>query len=306
MSGQTSVSRPAESPERPNILELPVSLRGRVDILACPGCRGRLTGFDGALACLKCGRRYPVKNHKIYFMEPPAYTTAASNLKHRLRGMLGSHYKRAVRLFGPGLPRNAKKLLLQYIDPRENCVVDLGAGVERIHPNVLTVDLFDYPEVDIICDLRTLPFADENVDAFLTSSVLEHIENGSALVDDMYRCTRAGGVGIHSVPFLFPFHEAPYDFVRYTHVGLRSLFGNWQVLRLYNAAGPITLANTVAVEFFSTLLSFRINRLKEFLYLFLGFIASPLKLLDIIFINRDSFLSVSAILCIVVKKPRNI
>ena len=31
-------------------------------ILACPACQGEVELKDGKIACLKCGRRYPVKD----------------------------------------------------------------------------------------------------------------------------------------------------------------------------------------------------------------------------------------------------
>ena len=230
------------------------------------------------------------------------HETEAGGIKDWLRRRLGRQYNRAVLLFGPGFPRNKRKILLEHVDPHACVVVDLGSGTERVHPNVITLDLYDYPEVDIVCDLECLPFGLEKIDAFITASVLEHIEDVPSLVEKMFVSTRIGGVGIHSFPFLFPFHEAPRDFVRFTHMGAASLFKKWKVRRLFNSAGPVTLLNTIIAEFFSTLLSFGNGRVKEALYLGACAALFPFKYLDFLFINRPRFLSVSAILCIVVER----
>ena len=207
-------------------------------------------------------------------------------------------------MLGPGYPLNKKRILVENVDPTQAIVVDLGSGTERIDPNVITVDLFDYPEVDIVCDLQALPFRNESVDAFITTSVLEHLEDVPGLIRKTFNCTRAGGLAIHSFPFLYPFHEAPYDFVRYTHMGAASLFKEWTVRRLFSAAGPITIFNVLTVEFFSSLLSFGNGKLKEALHLGLGAVLSPFKYLDLLFINRKQFRAMSAILCVVAEKPK--
>jgi SAM-dependent methyltransferase len=286
------------------MLQLPRNLKDRLDILACPECHHNLQAQTDVLFCTVCQRTYAVKNHKLYFSVSPAHETQASDIKHWLRRLLGRHYKCAVRLLGPGFPRSARKLLLEHIDPATSTVVDLGSGVERIHPDVITLDIFDYPEVDIVCNLDSLPFGEGKIDAFLTTSVLEHIADVPALVDKMYRCTKAGGLGIHTLPFLFPFHESPADFVRYTHMGARVLFKDWEIRRLFNSAGPITVFNTATVEFLSVLASFGNSRVKEALYLALSALISPLKYLDMLFIDRPRFMSISAIHCIVVAKTR--
>ena len=33
-----------------------------LEILACPACAGEVTFKDNRIVCLKCGRKYPIKN----------------------------------------------------------------------------------------------------------------------------------------------------------------------------------------------------------------------------------------------------
>jgi ubiquinone/menaquinone biosynthesis C-methylase UbiE len=65
--------------------------------------------------------------------------------------------------------------------------------------------MFDYDAVDIVCTLDALPFRDGEVDALVSRSVLEHVAAPSAVLAEFARCTRPGGIGIHMIPFLFPY-----------------------------------------------------------------------------------------------------
>ena len=55
------------------------------------------------------------------------------------------------------------------------------------------------------------------------SQVLEHVQNAEHAMAEIARVLRPGGRALITVPFLYPTHEMPYDFWRYTHLGLRSL-----------------------------------------------------------------------------------
>jgi hypothetical protein len=49
------------------------------------------------------------------------------------------------------------------------------------------------------------------------------VDNAEAAVAEIVRTLRPGGHLLMTVPFLYPTHEAPYDFWRTTHFGLRSV-----------------------------------------------------------------------------------
>jgi SAM-dependent methyltransferase len=53
--------------------------------------------------------------------------------------------------------------------------------------------------------------------------VLEHVDNAEYAVSEIARVLKPGGRLLITVPFLYPEHEAPYDFWRTTHHGLRSV-----------------------------------------------------------------------------------
>lgn len=109
-------------------------------------------------------------------------------------------------------------------------LLDLGAGNQPFRPwysgladRVVAVDVTPTAGLDARCFATALPFADDSFDAVLCTSVLEHVENVEQAVAEIARVLRPGGRLLVAVPFLYPEHEAPYDFWRTTHQGLRSV-----------------------------------------------------------------------------------
>lgn len=295
-------------PDNPNTTEfaalsqLPRRLLGRLEILECTKCSGSLAHLDSALLCQSCGTAFPVRGGKIYFDTPPSHETEAAGLKERIKKLVGYHYNLLVALVAPIFPFNVRKLVVEHVDPATKLVVDLGAGAQRIHPDIITLDLFDYDTVDIVCSLDRLPFAPNSIDGFTSFSVIEHLADPFAMAESLHRASRVGGIGIHHVPFLYHFHELPRDFMRFTHMGLRLLFKKWKTVRLFNTSGPVSLMLSLGIEIVASLLSFGNGRAKEFLYLFLCGLTFPIKFLDWPFYDRPTVFSYAPNLCIVVEK----
>jgi hypothetical protein len=292
----------ANQPDLQKAGELPKSIAGRLEILECTKCGGSLQHVDTALVCQACGAAFPVRNGKVYFEVPPEHETDAAGLKERLKKLLGQKYNLMVDLVAPIFPFNARKIVVQYVNPANNAVVDLGAGARRIHPDIITLDLFDYETVDIVCGLDRLPFAPNSVDGFVSLSVIEHLADPFALVESLHRAGRTGAIGIHHVPFLYHFHESPRDFTRFTHMGLSLLFKKWKTVRVFNTSGPVSLMMLLGIEIVSSHVSFGNSRLKELFYLALCGLTFPLKILDWPFLNRPTVFSYAPSFCIVVQK----
>ncbi len=273
-------------------------------VLACPHCGAGLEFSEERAACRGCSNEYPIRNGKIYFVQPPQRTDELDRFKGRLKSLLGDWYYRiGIWLIAPTYPFNYAARIRRHLDPSRQIVVDLGCGNHRIDQDVITVDLFDYPAVDVVCDLDALPFQAGSIDGFVSRSVLEHVADPIGLIRQCRRCTRPGGMTIHLIPFLFPFHASPNDFHRYTHQGQQLLFQGWEIVEQTNATGPVTLALLCTIEFASTILSCGWNRLKVVTYLILCALLFPLKFLDFPFVNRKSFIGLAPSICLVGRKP---
>ncbi|MEX2354220.1 MAG: class I SAM-dependent methyltransferase [Gammaproteobacteria bacterium] len=76
---------------------------------------------------------------------------------------------------------------------------------------------------DIFGDAGSLPFSDGCVDAVLLLDVLEHVQEPQKCLDEIHRVLVAGGKLVLAVPFMYPIHDAPHDYQRWTEFGIRSL-----------------------------------------------------------------------------------
>ena len=272
--------------------------------LACPGCGASLEAAADSLRCTGCQAAYPVRDGRIYFRNAAGASDPMDSLKGRLKALLGRwYYTIGVRVFAPTYPFPFAGRLRRHVDPARQLVVDAGCGVHRCDENALGVDISDYEAVDVVCDLESLPFKPGSVDAIVTRSVLEHVPDPVAIVGNFLRCTRPGGVGMHQVPFLFPFHAAPHDYRRFTHMGLLQLFAEWKTMEQANSGGPVSLALLATIELVSTLLSFGRPGPKSVLYLLLCACLFPLKFLDAPFIGRESMLPMAPSIFLHVVKP---
>jgi SAM-dependent methyltransferase len=108
--------------------------------------------------------------------------------------------------------------------------LDLGAGNQPFRPwyegkaeRIIAADAAPLPGLDVISFAAPLPFREGTFDSILCTSVLEHVDNAERTISEIARVLSPGGRLLITVPFLYPEHEAPYDFWRTTHHGLRSL-----------------------------------------------------------------------------------
>lgn len=76
---------------------------------------------------------------------------------------------------------------------------------------------------DIVYHGDRMPLPDDSFDTVMCIQVLEHTPKPQALLDDVARVLRPGGLLIISVPFSFRLHEEPHDYFRYTPHGLRTM-----------------------------------------------------------------------------------
>lgn len=272
--------------------------------LACPKCHGDLVDESDHLRCGKCASRYPLRSGKIYFADSLKSKDSFDSVKGRLKRLLGRlYYQVGVPILGPSFPFNYRRKIFSFVDPQKAVVVDLGAGNHRVSEDIVTLDGVDYEEVDIVADLTALPFKSNSIHCFCSRSVLEHVPDMYQAIDDIKRCTERGGVNIHFIPFLFPYHASPDDYHRLTHTGVAALFREWVMVEQKNTCGPVSLLLLIIIEWLSTLLALGSERAKPYTYLFLCLCLFPLKFLDWPFVGRRRMLTLAPTIVSVMRKP---
>lgn len=86
-----------------------------------------------------------------------------------------------------------------------------------------TVALGYQGKPDLFADGQRLPLKDACMDAIVMLDVLEHIPQPAKAVAEATRVLKPGGTLIIQVPFLYPLHDEPFDFQRWTEHGLNEL-----------------------------------------------------------------------------------
>ena len=124
--------------------------------------------------------------------------------------------------------------LYEYAPHLLGRVLDFGCGT-RPYRALLTsateyIGLeYDSPEnrmhkrADIYYNGETIPLDDASIDSVLSTQTLEHVPNPDRIVSEWARIIRPEGQLLLTMPFMWPEHEMPYDFQRYTTNGLRNI-----------------------------------------------------------------------------------
>lgn len=225
-----------------------------------------------------------------------------NRIKEVAKRRLGRLYPLAIDMLSPVLIRRFVRPFLASFDLDRQLVVDLGAGTHRYDPRVPCVDGAAYGNVDLVCDLRTLPLADDSVAGIVSVAVLEHVPDPDEHVAEMRRVLAPGGRVLCYVPFVSPFHASPHDYQRYTDAGLRTLFRDFEVISVEIGAGPTSGLLWVLQEWLALALSLGSRRLYRALVP-LMWLLSPLKLFDLALARHPEAGVVASAFVVQARKP---
>ena len=187
-------------------------------LLVCPNCHSELIENAARLECAGCARSYPLQAGIPLFSQPPENLQPSAKIE---RGpQIGTPWRQANWRF---LQEQTQRLDAQAL------LLDVGAGRGDFadlldERRTIALDIYPYPEVDLVCDLtQVVPLKAESFDAVVLMNVLEHVFDTHAMLAALGRLLKPGGVLIVAIPFLVKIHQAPVDFVRYTHYALARL-----------------------------------------------------------------------------------
>ncbi len=185
-------------------------------------------------------------------------------------------YKRLInKVVGKTLRFRLKK----FIEDHSNDLYTLDIGCanspySKYFKNRKGFDIANGPGVDVVGDAHSLPFKDGEFAQILCTEVLEHLHTPEKAIAEMYRVLKPGGTILLTTRFIFPIHDAPHDYYRYTKYGLRHLFREWESVTVEEEAttiGTLTvllqrigLQTKLRMNFVSKILIYMIARLVSF------------------------------------------
>lgn len=139
-------------------------------------------------------------------------------------------------------------------------VLDIGCTDRRLAallPSSCEYVGLDYPDTvvtmyhtrpDVFADARGLPFPTASFQGVILKDVLEHVPGPEEALHEAGRVLEVGGRLVLWIPFLYPIHDAPHDFQRYTEHGLQEYLGRcgFKVVELKPVLTPMETSALLA------------------------------------------------------------
>lgn len=125
---------------------------------------------------------------------------------------------RGATVLNIGAGGDFSKALLRHASAQQFQVVSLDIDKQR-HP-------------DIVGDICTHDFSGVEYDVVLMAETLEHVHAPHLALANVHKILKNGGRLILTTPFIFPIHDQPYDYYRYTRYGLEHLLRSFKLVSI--------------------------------------------------------------------------
>jgi len=292
------------------MLKLPARAAERI---RCPVCHGALRMEQALLGCTtpSCALEFPVLGGIPVLINEANSLFSRSDYVGQRRttyDLQEPAWKRAAKRWLPRLDKNVAarrnlsrlaELLLQMGESPLILVVGgrtVGEGMEVVvgDPRFQLVesDVSFGPRTSLITDAHDIPFEDGTFDAVVAQAVLEHVLDPFRCVAEIRRVLKPKGLVYAETPFMQQVHGGRYDFTRFTQLGHRRLFREFEEIESGAVCGP-GMALGWAYQHF--LLSFARKRWQRMFVLgFARLTAFYLKYFDTFLINRPGALDAAS------------
>jgi SAM-dependent methyltransferase len=134
--------------------------------------------------------------------------------------------------------------------PENSRVLDIGCfnkWPQQIAPKTTEYIGLDYYQTatewyqskpDVYGNALALPIANSCIDGVICLDVIEHLESANIAFNEISRILKPDGFAIIRIPFIYPLHDTPRDFVRLTPYGIQELIDSNQLsLKSLHAQG---------------------------------------------------------------------
>jgi SAM-dependent methyltransferase len=145
--------------------------------------------------------------------------------------------------------RKRREIFQRWLDRLQGhdlAVLDIGGRIQPYRPllegrirSYVAADLLRTPLVSIVARAECLPLATGQFDVVICTQVLQYIPQPSAVVAEIYRVLKPGGVLLLSVPSACP-RDADHECWRFLPAVLRQLLANFETVEVVPEGGSIT------------------------------------------------------------------
>jgi SAM-dependent methyltransferase len=109
--------------------------------------------------------------------------------------------------------------------------------MNEVIPNLITTEIFQCPNIDVVVDGQFLPFADGVLRGIVMIDVLHHIPQPRLFLTEASRCVRSGGCLIMIEPWVTPWSRLIY--AKLHHEPFCPDASEWE----FPSTGPLSGAN---------------------------------------------------------------
>jgi SAM-dependent methyltransferase/uncharacterized protein YbaR (Trm112 family) len=281
--------------------------------LRCPICRSKLELLDERFYCTnaECNGAFPVVGGVPIIINERNSVFSIDDFLHRRDTFFKPPQNKvveALRRVVPAITENIasdqnyhKFANLLFVESRNPIVLViggsiLGKGMESLLSyaaiELVESDVSFGPRTSLICDAHELPFPPDFFDGVIIQAVLHHVADPYRCVDEIHRVLKKGGVVYAETAFMQQVVGGRYDFTRFTLLGLRRLFREFEENESGVACGPGS-ALAWAAQYF--LLSFaKAKHIRRFIRLLTRLLFFPLKYFDYYLDNKPGALDAAS------------
>jgi SAM-dependent methyltransferase len=283
-----------------------VAMAAHIAFSVSPCCKAAMENEEKSLRCTGCGWVMPVVNGTpiLIFDERSVFKVSDFVSGSDDETQIGYHDVSSLPHFHQRLRRRIANALSNREAPvkwfskedavRAVCerrsnprILVIGAGILRF--DTCSAD-FTYTDasrvdgIDYVCDAHDLPFVDETFDAVIAVALLEHVADPFRCVAEIARVLKPDGFVHAESPFLQPVHMGRYDFTRFTPLGHRRLFRQFEAIQCGVALGPGSVL-AWAIRYWLLSLTDNITA-RKWIRAFGLLVTMPVRYSDVIFKNK--------------------
>lgn len=262
-----------------------------LNLLKCIECDSENISFkEKKLTCLECNQTFEIIDDKVIFSKNYFDTENWDNKSEKFRSLDYGQYL-INKINGPKIKD------LPNLYGNGGACINLGSG-ENNYDNYINIDLGNYKNVHIICDLEKLPFKDNSISLVACNSVFEHLKDPEKVKKEVKRVLKIGGYFYLCTPFICLRHHE-IDYRRWTSYGLKNfLEPDFEI----EESGPCRSPAQGLISYVNAFLDLTIKNkiIKKILFFLWKYLSAPLYLLKVD--NSEHSQSIAQTIYIICKK----